>query len=164
MNSFVHAVLKMKRVFRFITSSLFALFLMMHEFNALRAQQQPLVSCLQVDELGNVTINWSSPSAGSTGFSHYEVLYSISPDLAFTSIGNNLGPFALNSFTHVSNLALGNSYYYFVQSWYDDGTGGLTSFSSDTLSTIHLEAQPAQFNCSNCDSAAFLVWNEPLLP
>jgi gliding motility-associated-like protein len=136
----------------------------MHEQAALRAQQQPVVSCLQVDGLGNVTINWSSPSAGSTGFSHYEVLYSISPALSFTSIGNNLGTFALNSFTHTSNLALSNSYYYFVQSWYNDGAGGLTSFSSDTLSTIYLDAQPAQFNCINCDSAAFLEWNEPLLP
>lgn len=130
----------------------------------IRAQQQPTVSCLQVDEAGNVSISWQSPAAGPANFSHYEVLYSISPSISFTSIGNNLIPFALNSFTHSSNLALSNSYYYFVQSWYTDGTGGTYAISSDTLSTLYLEAEPAQNNCNNCDSAAFLQWNIPGLP
>lgn len=129
-----------------------------------KAQQQPSVSCLQVDEVGNVSINWQPPADGPASFSHYEVLYSISPSISFTSIGNNLMPFALNSFTHSSNLALSNSYYYFVQSWYTDGTGGTYAISSDTLSTLYLEAEPAQNNCNNCDSAAFLQWNIPLLP
>jgi len=138
--------------------------LVLQSLKGLYAQQQPAISCLQVDELGNVTVNWSPPALSNGNFSHYEVLYSISPDLNFTSIGNNLFPFTLDSFVHNSNQALNNSYYYFVQAWYNDGSGGFTSVSSDTLSTIHLEAEPAQYECTNCDSAAFLEWNEPLLP
>jgi gliding motility-associated-like protein len=35
---------------------------------------------------------------------------------------------------------------------------------SDTVSTIHLEVEPAQNSCNNCDSAAYLEWNAPWLP
>jgi hypothetical protein len=84
--------------------------------------------------------------------------------VAFTSIANNLVPYALNSFTHNSNLALTNDYYYYVQAWYTNASGSLYSVSSDTLSTIYLEADPAQNICANCDSAAYLEWNEPWLP
>ncbi len=128
------------------------------------AQEQPGVTCLQVDDVGNVTINWIPPNAPTSSFSHYEVFYSISPDLSFTSIATGLTPLALNSFTHISNLALSNDYYYYVLAWYDDGSGVLDSAASDTLSTIYLEADPALGNCVNCDSAAFLEWNEPWLP
>ncbi len=128
------------------------------------SQEQPVVSCLQVDDLGNVTVNWTPPSAPSSSFSHYEVFYSISPDLSFTSIATNLTPQALNSYTHISNLALSNNYYYCVLAWYDDGSGGFYSAVSDTLSTIYLDADPAENICENCDSAAFLEWNEPWLP
>jgi hypothetical protein len=128
------------------------------------SQEQPVVGCLQVDDLGNVTVNWTPPNALSSSFSHYEVFYSISPDLSFTSIASNLTPQALSSYTHISNLALSNNYYYYVLAWYDDGSGGFYSAMSDTLSTIYLEADPAENICENCDSAAFLEWSEPWLP
>jgi gliding motility-associated-like protein len=128
------------------------------------AQEQPGITCLQVDGNGNVTINWNTPNSGTAAFSHYEILYSLSPDLPFTTIANNLVPQSLNSFTHVTNLPLNNSYYYFVQAWYVDANGVGFSVASDTISTIHLEAEPAQNSCNNCDSAAYLEWNEPWLP
>jgi gliding motility-associated-like protein len=127
------------------------------------AEEYPAITCLQVDIDGNVTVNWTPP-ASVGNFSHYEVRYSISPDVSFTSIANSLVPQSLNSYTHITNLPLSNSYYYCVLAWYDDGTGGGFSVSSDTLSTIYLEAEPAQNSCNNCDSAAFLEWNEPWLP
>ncbi|MFN5295015.1 MAG: hypothetical protein ACK5BL_05750, partial [Flavobacteriales bacterium] len=86
------------------------------------------------------------------------------PSLDFTSIANNLTPVGLNTFTHASNLALSNSYYYVINAWYDDGAGGEFSVASDTLSTIYLEAEPALNICTNCDSTAHLQWNEPWLP
>ena len=132
--------------------------------NSLYAQQQPEVTCLQVDVNGNVTISWISPASGSDPFSHYEVLYSLSPSLSFTTIADNLIPLSLNNYTHVTNLPLNNSYYYFEQAWYIDANGVEYSVQSDTLSTIHLEVEPAQNNCTNCDSAAYLEWNEPWLP
>lgn len=128
------------------------------------AEEQPAVTCLQVDDMGNVTVNWTPPNAPTSSFSHYEVFYSISPDLSFTSIATNLTPLALNNYTHNSNLALSNNYYYYVLAWYDDGSGGFYSATSDTLSTIHLDAYPALSSCSNCDSAAYLEWTEPMLP
>jgi len=132
--------------------------------SCLYAQEQPEVTCLQVDGNGNVMVNWISPASGSSTFSHYEILYSLSPSLSFTTIANNLIPQALNSYTHVTNLPLSNSYYYFVQAWYFDANGVGFSVQSDTLSTIHLEVEPAQNSCNNCDSAAYLEWNEPWLP
>ena len=131
--------------------------------SVLRAQENPEVTCLQVDQNGNVTVNWNPPAIVGN-FSHYEVRYSISPSLDFTSVANGLVPQALNNYTHITNLALSNSYYYCVLAWYDDGAGGDFSVSSDTLSTIYLQAEPAQNSCNNCDSAAFLEWNEPWLP
>ncbi len=138
--------------------------LMMIAFSGLIAQQEAGVTCLSVDANGNVAVNWTPPAAGAADFSHYEVFYSISPQVAFTSIANNLVPYALNSFTHNSNLALTNDYYYYVQAWYTNAAGSLYSVSSDTLSTIYLDADPAQNICANCDSAAYLEWNEPWLP
>jgi gliding motility-associated-like protein len=138
--------------------------LLLTSWMELHAQQEANVSCLSVDANGSVTVNWAPPAAGSSDFSHYEVFYSISPQLAFTSIANNLVPYALSSFTHNSNLALTNDYYYYVQAWYTNAAGSLYSVSSDTLSTIYLDADPAQNICANCDSAAYLEWNEPWLP
>jgi gliding motility-associated-like protein len=161
---FVHAVLKMLNVLKNTLFGKLCLLVFFPFGEAVLAQEQPQVSCLQVDELGNVTVNWTPPAANPGNFSHYEVLYSISTDLPFTSIGNNLVPFELNSFTHISNQALSNTYYYMVQAWYNDGAGGSFAVVSDTISTIYLEAEAAQNNCINCDSAAFLDWNEPMLP
>lgn len=132
--------------------------------NRLYSQDQPTITCLQVDGNGNVTINWIPPTLGTATFSRYEILYSLSPALAFTTIADNLGPQSLNTFTHVTNLPLNNSYYYFVLAWYADANGLGFSVASDTISTIHLEAEPAQNSCNNCDSAAYLEWNEPWLP
>ncbi len=132
--------------------------------SSLLAQEQPTITCLQVDENGNVTINWLMSTSGTDTFSHYEILYSLSPLLAFTSVADNLQPQSLNSYTHVTNLPLNNSYYYSVQAWYIDANGMEYSVSSDIISTIHLEAEPAQNSCNNCDSAAYLEWNEPWLP
>jgi gliding motility-associated-like protein len=131
--------------------------------SVLNAQENPSVTCLEVDQNGNVTVNWNPPAIVGN-FSHYEVRYSISPSLDFTSVANGLVPQALNNYTHITNLTLSNSYYYCVLAWYDDGAGGNFSVSSDTLSTIYLQAEPAQNSCNNCDSAAFLEWNEPWLP
>jgi gliding motility-associated-like protein len=125
---------------------------------------QPDITCLQVDDAGNVTVNWVPPTSAQPNFSHYEVIFSISPALDFTTAANNLLPLQLNSHVHVTNVTLENNYYYAVLAWYNDGAGGSYAISSDTLSTIYLEAEAAQNICENCDSAAYLQWNEPWLP
>lgn len=155
---------QIQSVHKTVNTCLLGLWIILQSQVFMRAQEEPVINCLQVDEFGSVTVNWTPSLTGASNFSHYEVLYSISPDLSFTSIGNNLTPIELSSHTHISNQALSNSYYYFVQSWYNDGAGGFFSVPSDTLSTIYLEAEPAQNSCNNCDSAAFLEWTEPLLP
>ncbi len=137
---------------------------MLFAFNVGYTQLEPTVGCLEVDEVGNVTINWTPPTSSPGNFSHYEVLNSISPVLEFTSIANNLSPLQTNSYTHITNLSLQNSYYYAVLAWYTNGAGGTFAVSSDTLSTIHLQAEAAENLCNNCDSAAYLEWNTPWLP
>jgi hypothetical protein len=159
--SSVHAEPKLNEV---ISRGLVSISLLLVSTQLLFAQLQADVSCLQVDDGGNVTINWTPPNPGGSSFNHYEVLYGISPSMDFTSIANNLTPVGLNTFTHASNLALSNSYYYVVNAWYDDGAGGVFSVASDTLSTIYLEAEPALSSCNNCDGAALLQWNQPWLP
>ena len=130
----------------------------------MRAQLEPVVGCLEVDDVGNVTINWSPPSTSPGNFSHYEVLSSLSPELDFTSIANSLTPIQTNSYTHPTSVSFANTYYYAVLAWYSNGAGGTFAVSSDTLSTIHLEVEAAQNLCNNCDSAAYLQWNNPWLP
>jgi gliding motility-associated-like protein len=125
---------------------------------------QPDITCLQVDDAGNVTVNWVPPTPITPSFSHYEVIYSLSPALEFTTVANNLVPQELNSHVHTTNVTLGNNYYYAVLAWYGDGAGGFYAVSSDTLSTIHLQADAAQNICENCDGSAFLQWNAPWLP
>jgi hypothetical protein len=159
--SSVHAEPKLNEV---ISRGLVSICFLLVSTQLLFAQLQADVSCLQVDDGGNVTINWTPPNLGGSTFNRYEVLYGISPSLDFTSIANNLTPLGVNTFTHASNLALSNSYYYVVNAWYDDGAGGEFSVASDTLSTIYLEAEPALSSCNNCDGAAFLQWNQPWLP
>jgi len=132
--------------------------------NVVSAQEQPDITCLQVDANGNVTINWNAPAPSAGLFSHYEILYSLSPSLSFNTIANFLTPLTLSTYTHVTNLPLNNSYYYFVRAWYTDVNGLAFSVDSDTISTIHLDVEPAQNSCNNCDSAAYLEWNEPWLP
>lgn len=124
------------------------------------AQDAPAINCLQVADNGDVTVNWSPP-VNVLGFNHYEVLYGISTSAAFTSIANNLTPVSLSTFSHNSNLSLTNNYYYTVVAWYDDGAGGLIASSSDTVSTIYLEAIVATNSCVNCEGAPLMNWNLP---
>jgi gliding motility-associated-like protein len=129
--------------------------------STLRAQQEPQLDCIQVAANGDVTLQWTPPNDPTGQFDHYEIVYSISPLLTFNSVANNLTPISQNSFTHVTNLSLDNSYYYAVLAWFNDGAGGTLAFSSDTLRTIHLEASDATTDCPNCEGIPLLEWNLP---
>jgi gliding motility-associated-like protein len=127
----------------------------------LHAQEEPQLDCIQVAVNGDVTLQWT-PSNDPTGqFDHYEIIYSISPILTFNSVANDLTPISQNSYTHITNLSLDNSYYYAVLAWFSDGAGGAYAVSSDTLQTIHLEASDATNNCPNCEGIPLLEWNLP---
>jgi gliding motility-associated-like protein len=129
--------------------------------SVMSAQLEPHLDCIQVAANGDVSLQWT-PSNDPTGqFDHYEVVYSISPLLTFNSVVNNLTPISQNSFTHITNLPLDNSYYYAVLAWFDDGAGGTVAYSSDTLRTIHLEVSDASFSCGNCEGLPLLEWNLP---
>jgi gliding motility-associated-like protein len=142
-----------------IKHSLFFLFWTV--VSVLHAQQEPQLDCMQVATNGDVTLQWTPPNDPTGQFDHYEIVYSISPLLTFNSVANNLTPISQNSFTHVTNLSLDNSYYYAVLAWFNDGAGGTVAFSSDTLRTIHLEASDATFSCPNCEGIPILEWNLP---
>ena len=127
----------------------------------LHAQEEPQLDCIQVAVNGDVTLQWT-PSNDPTGqFDHYEIIYSISPILTFNSVANDLTPISQNSYTHITNLSLDNSYYYAVLAWFSDGAGGAYAVSSDTLQTIHLEASDATTDCPNCEGIPLLEWNLP---
>lgn len=131
------------------------------QFSVMSAQDRPMIDCMQVAPGGDVTLNWTPPAGGLPGFAYYEVVYSISPDLVFTSVATNLTPLTLGTHTHITNLTLNNSYYYAVVAWYDDGSGTLVASSSDTLRTIHLDAALATTMCPNCSGIPWLEWNSP---
>lgn len=129
--------------------------------SALFAQLEPQLECIQVATNGDVTVQWSPANDPTGQFDHYEIIYSISPLLTFNSVASDLTSIAQNSYTHITTLALDNSYYYAVLAWFNDGAGGSVAYSSDTLRTIHLEAIDASFSCGNCDGLPLLEWNLP---
>jgi hypothetical protein len=143
-------------LFRYILLSLLTV-----SCTSLNAQLEPHLDCIQVATNGDVSLQWTPPNDPTGMFDHYEIVYSISTNLSFNSVANNLTPISQNSYTHITNLSLDNSYYYAVLAWFNDGAGGAYAVSSDTLQTIHLEASDATTDCPNCEGIPLLEWNLP---
>lgn len=105
------------------------------------------LNCLQVDQNGDVVINWSQPADPTGSFVQYEV-HSIQDGLLGTITDYNT-----LSYTHVGAGADLNSKDYFVTTV--SGCNGTVKANSDTLKTIYLDlTNPA-------NGTAILEWNQP---
>ena len=124
----------------------------------LGAQQlnPPELTCLQVADNGDLTINWNAVADPGGNFTQYDIYSS-------TSAGGGYSLVTSESFIGVTNYfqptiaTLSDNYFYYIQTLSTDGTNTFTSIASDTLSTIFLTATPM------ASGYAFLNWNSPFL-
>ncbi|MEZ4939081.1 MAG: hypothetical protein R2799_15945, partial [Crocinitomicaceae bacterium] len=105
------------------------------------------INCLQVDQNGDVTINWSQPPDPTSSFVQYEV-YSIQDGLVGTITDYNT-----LSFVHSGAAANASAKNYFVTTV--SGCNGTVKANSDTLKTIYLELT------NPVNGTAILDWNQP---
>ncbi len=116
--------------------TLFILFLVSLTFTSLKgiaAVAPPSLRCVSVGINGSVTLTWAPPADPNGEFLSYVVYSSISKTGPYTQTPV-LG-LGTNSFNDPVN-ANGSSFYYFVQTVYDDGSGPTASNSSDTAQSM----------------------------
>ncbi|MGK0286029.1 MAG: hypothetical protein ACI9GM_001073, partial [Salibacteraceae bacterium] len=101
--------------------SLFVLFVFLLGGNVLSAVDAPELRCVSVDSVGDVTLTWVSPADPSNEFLSYNVFVSPNKTGPFTSTVVN--GIATNSFVDNINDASLNSYFYYLETVYDDGFG-----------------------------------------
>ena len=98
------------------------------------AVNPPQLRCASVDVNGNTTINWIPPVDPLNEFVRYDVFVSNNKNGPYTStIVNGIGTI---SDTDLLNDASVSSFFYFVQTVYDEGMGNISSNSSDTIQSI----------------------------
>ncbi|MFT6802336.1 MAG: gliding motility-associated-like protein [Salibacteraceae bacterium] len=114
--------------------SLFVLFVFLLGGNVLSAVDAPELRCVSVDSVGDVTLTWVSPADPSNEFLSYNVFVSPNKTGPFTSTVVN--GIATNSFVDNINDASLNSYFYYLETVYDDGFGPMSSVSSVIGETI----------------------------
>lgn len=112
----------------------------------------PSIKCLQVDNNGNVQINWTPALDTMGSFQEYQFYYSNGTG-NYTLIGSESNINA-NSFLHVGANANSQSLSYYLLTI--SGCGGSFVDYSDTLETINLIVN----NPSN--GTAVLQWNHPI--
>lgn len=115
----------------------------------------PDLRCLFVNATGNVILNWIAPADPAGEFIEYRI--HMSNNLAGPYTQDVLTGLTTNTFTKTTNALL-NSKYFFIETVYNDGSGGQATSSSDTLATmlIQLSAQS--------DTSATLKWNKIRTP
>ncbi len=113
------------------------------------SQQNPTITCLDVDENGDVTIHWLPP-ANPNGLTAYEIFYNEGSN--FIQIGTTI-PEELNFFHSGAQADLQ------IQQYYVDAVYSSTSISSGTAQTIFL-----QVAVSPDFDEATLYWNPPSSP
>ena len=121
-----------------------------HVFPLLAAVNPPDLRCISVDNNGNVTLSWIAPNDPNGEFVRYEVYYAQNPNGPYTSF--NVAGLATTTTTHTNTANL-TTYYYYIQTVYNDGSGNQNSVSSDTLQTI-LPVFTIQ-----TDTTATFTWN-----
>ncbi|MCB0478494.1 MAG: gliding motility-associated C-terminal domain-containing protein [Crocinitomicaceae bacterium] len=105
------------------------------------------LTCLQVDQNGDVTVNWTQSPDPTGSFLKYEI-YTIQDGLVGT-----VNSYNTLSFLHSGAGADLNPKDYFVVTY--SGCNGSVKSNSDTLQTIHLDlTNPA-------NGTAILDWNQP---
>jgi len=113
------------------------------------SQQHPTITCLDVDENGDVTIHWLPPDE-PTGLNSYEIYFD--GGTGFNLIGNTTDSELV--FFHSGAQADTRSQSYYVTAVYPS-----LFFSSDTIQTIFLQVGVS----TDFDEAA-LYWNYPSNP
>ena len=107
--------------------------------------------CLQIDEIGEVSIAWDTLNI--TNLNLYEHQFFADTGGGFVLIGSESNPF-VNSFTFQNYFAGNNTSSYFIKSLY--GSSGSNFNFSDTISTIF-------FDLVNLfDGRVALSWNHPV--
>ena len=108
------------------------LVLLMH--SAFAAVNPPVLKCVSVDELGNTLLTWEKPVDPANEFLNYKVFISDTKSGPYTSINVS----GLNTTTYMDNVNKANisSFYYYLVSVYDDGSGVKSSMASDTGKSI----------------------------
>ena len=117
---------------------------------SVRAIDPPQLRCLAVDATGAVTLTWVPP-ANTTGFTNYEIFYSI-VGTTFTSVGQ-VNDVTATTFIHTTADAINNARCYY----YVTAVAGTQSASSDTLAPIELYL-------TNGNGTAILNWDAPHAP
>lgn len=115
------------------------------------AVNPPELRCLSVDSIGRTTITWIPPVDPSNEFVNYDIFISANKNGPYAS--NSASGLATTTFTDITNDASLTSYYYYVQTVYDDGSGPTSSISSDTGRTILLNFSAVT------DSTNTIEWN-----
>lgn len=103
------------------------------------AKSQPEIRCVNVIPNGDVTLQWTPPSAPAGYVSGYTIDYTQSASGTFTSVGNLSNPMA-TSFTHVGAGANAGVAFYRVIAQYQQPVPGLAA-PSYTAHALNLQAQ-----------------------
>ena len=122
---------------------------------AFSAVGPPDLHCISVDDNGNVILDWTPPNDPLNEFVRYEVYFSQNQNNGYAT--TNVTGLATTTIQH-NNTANLNSYYYFIQTVYNDGSGNANSVSSDTLQTI------LPFFNNQTDTTADVRWNPIHVP
>jgi gliding motility-associated-like protein len=113
------------------------------------SQQNPTLTCLDVDENGDVTVHWLPPSAPAE-LKSYDIFYN--NGTGYVQLGSTAA--GQLSFTHTGAQADAQSQFYYVEAVYPTA-----SYASETIQTIFL-----QVAVSPDFDEATLYWNSPSSP
>ena len=111
-----------------------SIFGILSTIHSVAAVDPPELRCLSVDSLGKTTITWVSPSDPGNEFINYNIFISSNKNGPYVT--NSASGLATTTFTDITNDASLTSYFYYIQSVYDDGSGPASSASSDTGKTM----------------------------
>jgi gliding motility-associated-like protein len=113
----------------------------------------PQINCMQVNQDGSVTLQWTPSTNSGSAFQHYTIYRSDGTD--FTSI-TTLTTISTSTFTDISTDGNTGTIRYFIKTSYLAGGNIVESTPADTVSTIFL-------NLNNpTNGTAILQWNDPV--
>lgn len=119
------------------------------------AVDAPDIRCVSVQNNGNITVFWLPPADLNNEFVEYNLYFSNALGGPYTSISIN--GLATSQYLHGVN-GNGNSFYYYLETVYNDGMGNQSSAPSDTAQSILPQFGPVS------DSTAIVNWNPVFQP
>lgn len=136
--------------------ALFVLF-----FSAPAAKAQPVdppdLYCLTINPDATATLEWNQPADPNGWFDSYRAFWSTDKGGPYTSYFTTQA-FAFTNFTGIAVPNTGPVYFY-MQTFYDDGTGLTAVNTSDTLNTVFLTVTNEEIGGMSTGWAE-LNWNE----